>query len=284
MTKADTYLYNDINNILNNGSWDKGPRPHYADGTPAHTKFINHAMRTYDLSQGEFPITTLRPIAWKTGIKEIFWIYQDASNDLGLLRDKYQIKYWDDWESHDIPGTIGMRYGAIVKKYDLMGKLLNDITNNPYGRRHIIDLWQYEELEETDGLAPCAFLTNWNVRGKHLDMLLYQRSGDMITASGAGGINEIQYCALLMMVAQHCGYLPGVFTHVICNEQIYDRHISAAHELRRRYEQIIQSQDYATPKLILNPNKKNFYDFTIEDFEMKGYIPTKPQIPLPLGI
>lgn len=284
MTKADTYLYNDINNILNNGSWDKNPRPHYADGTPAHTKFVNHVMRSYDLSQGELPITTLRPIAWKTGIKEMLWIYQDASNDLGLLHDKYNIKYWDDWESRDIPGTIGMRYGGVVKKYDLMNKLLNDIISDPYGRRHIIDLWQYKELEETDGLAPCAFMTNWNVRGRYLDMLLYQRSGDMITASGAGGINEIQYCGLLMMVARHCGYEPGVFTHIICNEQIYNKHIAAANELRRRYEQIIQSSDYTTPILILNSDKKSFYDFTIDDFEMRGYIPTKPQIPLPLGI
>lgn len=281
-TEADCYLYSDIAAIEQSGFIDINPRPKYADGVPAYTKSLNHRVRSYDLSTGEFPITTLRPIAWKTAIKEILWIYQDASNDLDLLHNKYNVFYWDEWPSEDMPGTIGARYGEVVRRYNLMGNLLQDIEKNPYGRRHIIDLWQYKELRETDGLYPCAFLTDWNVRGEYLDMLLFQRSGDMLMASGAGGVNEVQYATLLMMVARHCGYKPGKFTHVIANEQIYDRHWEAAHELQRRY--FLTESENKTVQMILNPDKNNFYDFTIDDFQLINYNPIKPQLDLDIAI
>lgn len=281
-TEADYYLYTNINMIEQGGFEDINPRPKYADGAPAHTKSINHQYRSYDLSTGDFPITTLRPIAWKTAIKEILWIYQDASNSLDLLHNKYNVFYWDEWPSKDMPGTIGARYGEVVRRYDLMNNLLNDIQKDPYGRRHIIDLWQYKELNETDGLCPCAFLTNWNVRGEYLDMLLFQRSGDMLMASGAGNVNEVQYAALLMMVARHCGYKPGRFTHVIANEQIYNKHWEAANELRNRFETV--SPENGSVKMILNPEKTNFYDFTIDDFQLENYNPIKPQLNLEIAI
>lgn len=281
-TEADYYLYTNINMIEQGGFEDINPRPKYADGTPAHTKSINHQYRSYDLSTGDFPITTLRPIAWKTAIKEILWIYQDASNSLDLLHNKYNVFYWDEWPSKDMPGTIGARYGEVVRRYDLMNNLLKDIQKDPYGRRHIIDLWQYKELNETDGLCPCAFLTNWNVRGEYLDMLLFQRSGDMLMASGAGNVNEVQYAALLMMVARHCGYKPGRFTHIVANEQIYDRHWEAANELRNRFETV--SPENGSVKMILNPEKTNFYDFTIDDFQLENYNPIKPQLNLEIAI
>lgn len=281
-TEADYYLYTNINMIEQGGFEDINPRPKYADGTPAHTKSINHQYRSYDLSTGDFPITTLRPIAWKTAIKEILWIYQDASNNLDLLHNKYNVFYWDEWPSKDMPGTIGARYGEVVRRYDLMNNLLNDIQKDPYGRRHIIDLWQYKELNETDGLYPCAFLTNWNVRGEYLDMLLFQRSGDMLMASGAGNVNEVQYAALLMMVARHCGYKPGRFTHIIANEQIYDKHWKAANELRNRFETV--SPENGSVKMTLNPEKTNFYDFTVDDFQLENYNPVKPQLNLEIAI
>lgn len=300
MTKADKYMYEAIQNILSNGYKDENPRPHYADGTPAHTVSVNHIFRTYDLSQGEFPICTLRPIAWKTGIKEILWIYQMGSSNLEDLHS-LGVNYWDDWESKNRPGTIGQRYGATVNRYHLIDKLIADIQNDPFGRRKVMSLWQEDDLAETDGLAPCAFLTIWNVRGEYLDMILVQRSGDMLAASGPGGINEVQYTALLMMIARHTGYKPGVFSHVVANEQIYDRHIEAAHELSNRYKNNakktvlmkIEGRQEAIrwnepsgiqPKLILNPEKNNFWDFTIDDFQIENYQPIKPQIKFPLGI
>ena len=279
----------DIRNILNNGFIDQKPRPKYKDGTSAYTISVNHVVRSYNL-QKEFPICSLRPIAWKSGIKEILWIYQDESNSLELLRNKYGIRYWDEWESKDCPGTIGKRYGETVRCYDLMNRLLNDIKINPYGRRHIISLWQENDFEETDGLLPCAFLTDWNVRGEYLDMLLFQRSGDMLTASGAGGINEVQYAALQMMVSKATGYKPGMFTHVVSNEQIYDRHIEAAEELLKRADE--QSLEYVYrkgyeftyPKMIFEPDSNDFYQFSINDFRLEGYEPIKPQLKLELGI
>ena len=291
MTRADYYMESMIKQIKDVGFKDINPRPKYADGTPAHTISVNHTFRTYNLSEGDFPICTLRPQAWKTGIKEIFTIYQKPTNNIAEMHDM-GVGWWDEWDIGD--GTIGQRYGATVSRYDLINNLINDIKNDPYGRRKIVSLWQETDLRETPGLAPCAFLTIWNVRGEYLDMMLVQRSGDMLTASGPGGINEIQYAALLMMIARHTGYKPGAFTHVVANEQIYDRHMeAAADEMLARFEQRYQeissgvyAKDYwnSQPMLILNPEKTNFYDMTIDDFIMVNYEPIKPQLKLELGI
>ena len=290
MTKADDYMESMILRIKHEGFWDENPRPKYADGAPAHTLSVNHTFRSYDLSRGEFPICTLRPQAWKTGIREIFTIYQKPTNDIATMHDM-GVTWWDEWDIGD--GTIGQRYGATVSRYDLINNLIKDIQNDPYGRRKIVSLWQEQDLHETPGLAPCAFLTLWNVRGEYLDMMLVQRSGDMLTASGPGGINEIQYAALLMMIARHTGYKPGVFSHVVANEQIYDRHVEVAEEMLRRYNEKLREESDETlvlnhmdtrPMLLLNDNKTDFYDMTIEDFFMVNYNPVKPQLKLELGI
>ena len=287
MTKADRYLVDDIHNILENGYKDENPRPKYEDGTPAYTISVNHVMRKYDLSKGEFPISTLRRQAWKTGIREIFTIYQKPTNVLSEMADM-KVTWWDPWDIGD--GTIGQRYGATVKRYDLLNNLIADIKKDPYGRRKIMSLWQEADLRETPGLAPCAFLTIWNVRGKYLDMVMVQRSGDMLTASGAGGINEIQYAALLLMVARTTGYEAGVFTHFVANEQIYDRHIDNAHELLRRADEAdvmapVSSGEVKVPNLILNKEPGcDITSITVEDFEMQNYEPMQPQLTFELGI
>ena len=290
ISSADNYMYSMIEEIQNYGYKDENPRPHYADGAPAHTFSVNHTFRQYDLSKGNFPICTLRPQAWKTGIKEIFTIYQHPTNNIEEMCQR-GVTWWGEWDIGD--GTIGQRYGATVKRYDLINKLIDDIKNDPYGRRKIVSLWQETDLRETPGLAPCAFQTIWNVRGNYLDMMLVQRSGDMLTASGPGGINEIQYAALLMMIARHTGYEPGVFTHVVANEQIYDRHFEAAEEMKERYltkyaEMIENRKNGITPtpraKLVLNPDATNFFEMTIDDFTMENYEPMKPQLKLELGI
>lgn len=284
MTKADEYMYDAINEILDNGYLDENPRPKYKDGTPAHTLSINHVMRTYDLSKGEFPICTLRPIAWKTGIREIFVIYQKATNVISEM-EELGCSWWKDWSIGD--GTIGQRYGATVDRYDLVRNLIKDIKEDPYGRRKVMSLWQETDLRETEGLAPCAFLTMWNVRHGYLDMCMVQRSGDMLTASGPGGINEVQYAALLMMIARDTGYRPGKFTHFVANEQIYDRHLLQANEMRRRYKDQLEWDKVIhkrTPELVLAYNVKDFYEMTIDDFTMIDYKPKKPQLTLELGI
>lgn len=274
--KGDSIFKENVKNILenNNNTFGQKVRPKYKDGTPAHTLFINQVVEKYDISRGELPIITLRPIYIKKAIGEILWIYQDQSNDLDLLNDKYGINWWDDWEVQR-SRTIGQRYGATVKKYNLMNRLLDGLINEPYTRRHIIDLYQYADFEETEGLNPCAFMTIWSVRGKYLDMTLTQRSSDYLVA---GAINKMQYVALMMMVARHVGLEPGNFMHVVENLHIYDRHIEQARELLRR------EGSSKVPKLILNPKKKNFYDFTVDDFKLLHYEPTKPQLKFELGI
>lgn len=277
MTKADEKFKDLCNDILKSGNNTLGEnvRPKYADGTPSHTYFVNQVFEKYDLSKGELPILTLRPVAWKSGIKEILWIYQDQSNDLDLLRDKYNITWWDEWDIGD--RTIGQRYGATVKKYDLINKLLKGLKEQPYGRRHIITLYQEADLEATKGLYPCAMETQWAVRDGYLDMTLIQRSSDVAVANA---INKIQYVALMMMVARHVGLEAGVFCHYVNNAHIYDRHVETVKELLKREPQA----DSENIKLVLNPDKTDFYDFTIDDFKMENYSPVKPNFKFELAI
>ena len=272
MNKADNYMVETINLILDNGYKDINPRPHYADGTPAHTLSVNHNFRTYDLSKGEFPICTLRPMAWKTGIKEIFTIYQKPTNEIAKM-EEMGVNWWGDWDIGD--GTIGQRYGATVSRYDLINNLIKDIENDPYGRRKVVSLWQEADLRETAGLAPCAFLTIWNVRGEYLDMILTQRSSDFATA---WSINGTQYACLQMMVAKASGLKPGKFTHIIGNLHIYDRHLEQGKELLKR----VPSKE--TVKLNFNPNSDEFYSFKVEDFSLENYEPCEPQLKFELAV
>lgn len=277
MTIADKNFKELCKNILesNNTTLGEKVRPKYADGTPSHTCFVNQVFEKYDLSKGELPILTLRQVAWKSGIKEILWIYQDQSNNLDLLKDKYNITWWDSWDLGD--RTIGQRYGATVKKYDLMNKLLDGLKNQPYGRRHIINLYQEADLLATKGLHPCAMETQWTVRGNFLDMTLIQRSSDVPVANA---INKIQYVALMMMVARHVGLEVGVFCHYVNNAHIYDRHIEQVEELLSRDSQ----EDSELVRLVLNPEKTNFYDFTIDDFTLENYNPIKPNLKFEMAI
>ena len=153
MNKADKYMKEAIDSILGYGYLDENPRPKYKDGTPAHTLSINHVTRTYDLFKGEFPICTLRPMAWKTAIKEILTIYQKPTNVISEM-EEMGVTWWNEWDIGD--GTIGQRYGATVSRYDLINKLIKDIQEDPYGRRKVVSLWQETDLAETPGLAPCA--------------------------------------------------------------------------------------------------------------------------------
>jgi thymidylate synthase len=145
-----------------------------------------------------------------------------------------------------------------------MDKLLSGLLKDPFSRRHIINMYQYSDLQETEGLHPCAYEVMFSVRkgedGLILDMTLIQRSSDYIVANH---INKTQYLSLLLMVAGHCNYKVGKFCHLVQNLHIYDRHFDAITELLNK--EPLDKQ----PKLILKENK-NFYDYTIDDFEIVG--------------
>ncbi len=190
MTYADQIFKENISNILENGVFSENARPKYKNGQTANSKYITGSFVTYDLENGQFPITTLRRIPIKTAIKELMWIYQDQTSALDVLEEKYGVKYWAEWGIGD--GTIGQRYGATVKKYNIIGKLLEGLEKNPWNRRNIINLWQYEDFEETEGLLPCAFQTMFDVRREadgqiYLDATLIQRSNDMLVAHHING-------------------------------------------------------------------------------------------------
>ena len=279
MTKADTIFKEYIRKIMEEGVWSEQARPKYKDGRTANSKYITGAFMEFDLSKGEFPITTLRPIAIKSAIKEMLWIYQDQSNSLDLLEDKYNVHYWNDWEVGD-SRTIGQRYGTVVKKHNITNKILNQLEANPWNRRNIISLWDYDAFEETDGLLPCAFQTMFDVRrvdGEiYLDATLTQRSNDMLVAHH---INAMQYVALQMMIAKHFGWKVGKFFYFINNLHIYDNQFEQAEELLRREPSDCQ------PHLVLNvPDGTDFFDIKPEDFELVDYDPVKPQLKFDLAI
>ena len=279
MTKADTIFKENIRKIMEEGVWSEQARPKYKDGRTANSKYITGAFMEFDLAKGEFPITTLRPIAIKSAIKEMLWIYQDQSNNLDLLEDKYNVHYWNDWEVGD-SRTIGQRYGAVVKRHDITNKILKQLEANPWNRRNIISLWDYDAFEETEGLLPCAFQTMFDVRrvdGEiYLDATLTQRSNDMLVAHH---INAMQYVALQMMIAKHFGWKVGKFFYFINNLHIYDNQFEQAEELLRREPSDCQ------PHLVLNvPDGTDFFDIKPEDFELVDYDPVKPQLKFDLAI
>ena len=281
MILADLKFKENIKKIINEGCWDQGPRPKWQDGSPANSKFITGVFETYDLSQGQLPLTTLRKIPVKSAIKEILWIYQDQSNDLKLLKEKYDIHWWDSWESDLKPGTIGLRYGHTIKKWNQIEKLLEGLKSNPYSRRHIMSLWDQADFASSDGLYPCAYETIWSVReqgnriNKVLDLTLIQRSCDYLTA---GHINKIQYVCLQMMVARHCGFGLGKFNHLVQNLHIYDLHIPNANILLNTDGSI------NNPSIYLKADKTNFFDLNIDDFIISDYNPIHTDLKFDLAI
>lgn len=279
MNKADIIFKRNIKEILENGVMSGDARPVYSNGQKAHSKYITQICDTYDLQKGEFPITTLRQIPVKSAIKEIFWIYQDQSNKLDILEDKYKVKYWRAWEVGNT-NTIGERYGAVVKKNKIIDKLLKQLEYNPWNRRNIISLWDYESFDKTEGLLPCAYNTMFDVRKIddkiYLDCTLTQRSNDMLVAHH---INAMQYVALQMMIACHFGWEVGKFCYFVNNLHIYDNQFEQAKELLSR-ETIPCNVEL---KLNAKP-KTNFYNIKPEDFELINYEYNPNQLKFDLAI
>ena len=263
MSIADKTFIDNMNDILNNGVWDTDypVRPHWEDGTPAHTIKKFGIVNRYDL-QKELPILTIRKTAFKSCLDEILWIWQKKSNNIHDLHSHI----WDSWADEN--GSIGKAYGYQLGKkaiypegeFDQVDRVLFDLKNNPHSRRIMTNIYNFEDLHEMN-LYPCAYSMTFNVSGNKLNGILNQRSNDMLTANNW---NVLQYSILLMMFAQVSNLVPGELVHVIADAHIYDRHVDMVKE-------IIQKPQHKAPVLKINPNVKNFYDFKKEDFELVGY-------------
>lgn len=262
MYKANLIYKRNLEELLNNSYSTLGQavRPVYSDGSPSHYQYITDVTDVYDISKGEFPITNYRPINWKAAIGELLWMWVDQSNDISLLERKYGVKWWRPWNIGD--GTIGMRYGDTLKRHNIVNNLIVGLKRDPMSRRHICTMWQYDDFLKTKGLTPCVYETVWNVRGEYLDVFVLQRSSDYILSEC---FDRLQYCALLMMFAQCIGLKPGRMTYHVNNMHLYDRHVKNAKLLYLRKP--IDKQ----PILKINPEVKNFYDFTINDFSLENF-------------
>ena len=275
MSYADKVFIDMCRDIIENGTSTEGEkvRPKWEDGTAAYTVKKFGVVNRYDLSK-EFPALTLRRTAIKSCVDELLWIWQKKSNNVHELKSHI----WDSWADEN--GSIGKAYGyqmQVKHQYkegmmDQVDRVLYDLKENPYSRRIMTNIYVHEDLHEMN-LYPCAYSMTFNVmkeKGSEqltLNGILNQRSQDVLTANNW---NVCQYAVLLHMFAQVCGMKAGELVHVIADAHIYDRHIPLIEEL-------ISREPLPAPKFWLNPEVKDFYDFTPDDVRLEDY-ETHPQI------
>lgn len=275
MSYADKVFIDMCNDIIDNGYSTEGEkvRPKWEDGSYAYTIKKFGVVNRYDLSR-EFPIMTLRRTAFKSCIDEILWIWQKKSNNIKDLNSHI----WDEWADEN--GSIGKAYGyqlGVRHQYkegmmDQVDRVLYDLKNNPYSRRIMTNIYVHQDLHEMN-LYPCAYSMTFNVTGNKLNAILNQRSNDILTANNW---NVVQYAVLVHMIAQVSGFEAGELVHVIADAHIYDRHIPLVKELIKR-------QTYDAPVFCMNPDVKDFYEFTVDDFELEDY-KYGPQIKIPVAV
>ena len=263
MSYADKVFIQNCKDIIDNGVWDtdRPVRPHWADGTPAHTVKKFCIVNRYDL-QKEFPILTIRKTFFKSAVDEILWIWQKKSNNVNDLNSHI----WDSWA--DDTGSIGKAYGYQLSvkhhykegDFDQVDRVLFDLKNNPNSRRILTNIYTFADLNEMH-LYPCAYSMTFNVSGNVLNGILNQRSNDMVVANNW---NVVQYSILLIMMAKVSGLVPGELVHVIADAHIYDRHIPTL-------KTMFFNPQYDAPKLVIKRDVKDFYDFKVEDFELEDY-------------
>ena len=276
MSKADVLFVNMCRDIIDNGFSSEGQqvRPRWEDGTPAHTIKQFGVVNRYNL-QEEFPALTLRPTAIKTAVDEMLWIWQRKSNNIQDLNGHI----WDEWA--DETGSIGKAYGyqmGVKYKFaqgemDQVDNVLWQLKNTPYSRRIMTNIYNFADLSEMH-LEPCAYSMTFNVTGDTLNAILHQRSQDILAANNW---NVVQYSVLLMMMAQVSGLKAGELVHVIADAHIYDRHVPIVKEL-------IERPQYPAPKFELNPEIKNFYDFTVDDIRITDYQKNEQIRNIPIAI
>ena len=269
MSMADKIFIDMCKDILENGTSTEGEkvRPHWEDGSSAYTIKKFGVVNRYDLRK-EFPVITLRRTAIKSATEEMLWIWQQKSNNVNELHSHI----WDAWADEN--GSIGKAYGyqmSVKHQYkegmmDQVDRVIYDLKNNPFSRRIMTNIYVHQDLHEMN-LYPCAYSMTFNVTQRPgedkltLNAILNQRSQDVLTANNW---NVVQYAVLVHMLARTCDMEVGELVHVIADAHIYDRHVDMVKELLSR-------TPYEAPQFVLNPDKKDFYEFTRDDVKLIGY-------------
>lgn len=246
---------------------------------------VPSAHFTLDVGK-EFPILTTKQLFIRQAVLEMLWIYQTQSNDVRWLQDR-NVHIWDEWEidengdwkdirtgkvlKHFDPAmahTIGTAYGYIVKKYGLMDRLIDSLKNHPEDRRRVVSLWQDAEID-TAVLPSCVWSSEWDITDGKLNVLVHQRSCDVPLGLP---FNVTQYAVLLSMLAQVCNLKPGILDWSIKDAHIYVNQVDGIEKQLQRWH---ESGSYPAPKLWLNPEIRDFYDFDsskeLKDVKLDGY-------------
>ena len=276
MSRADEIFIANCKEIMEQGVWDTDAevRPRWEDGTPAHTVKKFGIVNRYDL-QKEFPRSARLCCAFKSCVDEILWIWQKKSNNVRDLNSHI----WDSWADERRSARLSYGYQlakkAIYKEgeFDQVDRVLYDLKHNPASRRIMTNLYNFEDLHEMH-LYPCAYSMTFNVSGDTLNAILNQRSNDMLTANNW---NVVQYAVLLIMIAQVSGFKAGELVHVIADAHLYDRHLPIVRE-------IVKNPPKPAPRLIVDPDVKDFYQFTVDSFRLENYEYTPLAAKIPVAI
>jgi len=235
---------------------------------------FGYQMR-FDLSKG-FPVTTTKKLHLRSIIHELLWFIQGDTN-IKYLKDN-GVRIWDDWADEN--GDLGPVYGYQWRSWpnpdgsstDQILKVIDSIINNPYSRRHVVSAWNPSFIDEM-ALPPCHCLFQFHVSEGKLNCQLYQRSAD--TFLGVP-FNIASYSLFTMMMAQVCGLKPGEFVHTFGDVHLYSNHVEQAREQ-------ISRTPGELPKMLINPDVKNLFDFTHEDFTLVNYEP-QSHIKAPIAV
>lgn len=241
---------------------DSGVKKEDRTGTGTLSVF-GYQMR-FDLSKG-FPLVTTKKLHLKSIIHELLWFLKGETNIRYL--NENGVRIWDEWADEN--GDLGPVYGAQWRSWsstsgpvDQISRLVEQIKSNPDSRRHMVSAWNVGEIDKM-ALPPCHILFQFYVANGKLSCQLYQRSADIFLGVP---FNIASYALFTMMIAQVCELEPGDFVHTFGDAHLYSNHIEQAKlQLNRDLRSL--------PKMMINPEVKNIFDFKFEDFKLEGYDP-----------
>ena len=257
-----------VSHVLENGN-EKGDR------TGTGTKSVFGYQMRFDLSEG-FPMVTTKKLHLKSIIYELLWFLKGDTNIDYLTENG--VKIWNAWADEN--GDLGPVYGHQWRNWnsdeiDQITEVIETLKTNPNSRRMLVSAWNPSVLPDTSksfsenvsnnkaALPPCHAFFQFYVNDGKLSCQLYQRSADIFLGVP---FNIASYALFTMMVAQVCGYEAGEFIHTFGDAHIYSNHIE-------QVETQLSRDLRPLPKMTLNPNIKNLFDFTFEDFTLEGYDP-----------